>query len=214
MKRRAPREGEIGQAGRHGGPWAAARCVMLLGLGLAMLLVGGCGAQRTGKAVSIVAPDVFGVGEELASQLVQNRRRSFGIGERVVPTSLVDLDQLHATSRFGRSLTEAMATQLFRRGYSVVEIRKMPAVLIQNDAGELILSRDAALLASQHEADLVLAGTYSLTPRSVIVNLRLLAAGTGEVVSVAGLELARSHTVNALLADRGPVDAQLSGLER
>jgi hypothetical protein len=99
----------------------------------------------------------------------------------------------------------------------VVEIRKSAELLIRDNRGELMLTRDAKLLAKQQQAAAILTGTYSLTPTTVILNLRLLDAGSQQVLSVAGLELQRSRNINYLLAagDGGALgDALLSAKER
>lgn len=182
---------------------------------VALLLIGpGCSRIERGSAVSVVSPDFFGIGEELATQLVTNRRRSFGRGEKLVFTTLVDLDELHTTSKFGRTLSEALATRLFQHGYGIEEIRKISGVLIKDNYGEIILSRDAKRLAKEHDCDVVVAGTYALTPETVIINVKFLDALSQEVLSVAGMELQRTSAINYLLSDKGGiVDARLSAYE-
>jgi hypothetical protein len=188
---------------------------LLLVLVALLCLAPGCSSMETGGTVSVISPDFFGIGEELAVQLVSNRRKSFGKGERLILTTLVDLEKLHTTSRFGRTLSEALATRLFQHGYGIEEIRKVPGVLIKDDYGELILSRDAKRLAAEHECDVIVAGTYALTPETVIINVKFLDALSQEVFSVAGLELQRTTAINYLLSDtEGIVDAKLSAYER
>ena len=181
-----------------------------------VLLLSGCVPQATtGGTTSVVTPDFFGVGEELALQL-SSGMRGVGGGQRLILTTVVDLDNLYTTTRFGRTLTEALSTSLFRHGFGVVEIRKSAELLIRDNQGELMLTRDAKLLAKQQQAAAILTGTYSLTPTTVILNLRLLDAGSQQVLSVAGLELQRSRNINHLLAAGGGAfgDAQLSAKER
>ena len=162
-----------------------------------------------------MTPDFFGIGEDLARQLDVNRKGAKAKNKRLILTTFVPLEKLYATTSFGRTLTEAMATRLFHHGFGVIEVRKTADLLIRNDSGELVLSRDASLLADQHEADAVVAGTYSLTPKTVIINVRLLNAASQEVLSVAGLEIQRSHAINYLLSDSsGLTDAELSVYER
>ena len=187
---------------------AAVLCVFL------MSCLTGCSAAPRPQAVSAVAPDFFGIGEELARQLIANRHEG-GEGERLIFTTLVNLDDLHQTSKFGRAMSESMATRLFQHGYGVVELRKTANVMVQANNGEMVLSRDAARLAKQYEANAIVAGTYSLTPKTVIINVKLLDVHSDAVMSVAGMELERSSAINYLLAEQvGLVDAQLSGLER
>jgi TolB-like protein len=186
----------------------------LLGIGF-LAMVAGCGAVQPPKAVSVMAPDFFGIGEELAQQLIANRRSDFGLSERLVFTTLVNLDDLRQTSKFGRAMSESLATRLFQHGYGVVELRKIENILVADKSGELVLSRETKRLAAEHEADAIVAGTYSMTPGTVIINVKVLDVGSQEVLSVGGLELQRSYTINYLLADRGGmVDSKLSGYER
>ncbi|MFH1019564.1 MAG: FlgO family outer membrane protein [Pseudomonadota bacterium] len=184
-------------------------------LGCALLLVGCAPQANTGGTASVVTPDFFGVGEELALQLISGMRGAGG-GQRLILTTVVDLDNLYATTRFGRTLTEALSTSLFRHDFGVVEIRKSAELLIRDNQGELMLTRDATLLAKQQQASAILTGTYSLTPTTVILNLKLLDAGSQQVLSVAGLELQRSRNINHLLAAGGGAfgDALLSAQER
>ncbi|HCC54819.1 MAG TPA: hypothetical protein DEQ20_07850 [Desulfobulbaceae bacterium] len=187
----------------------------LLFLGYVLLLNGCVPPAPTGGTVSVVTPDFFGVGEELALQLTSGMRGAGG-GQRLILTTVVDLDNLYTTTRFGRTLTEALSTSLFRHGFGVVEIRKSAEILMRDNRGELMLTRDVKLLAKQQQAAAILTGTYSLTPTTVILNLKLLDAGSQQVLSVAGLELQRSRNINHLLVAGGGAleDALLSAHER
>ncbi|MGV1099928.1 FlgO family outer membrane protein [Thiovibrio sp. JS02] len=194
----------------------AGRLAGILPLGLLLLFLVGCAPRvNNGGTVSVVTPDFFGVGEELALQLASGMQGG-GRGQRLLLTTIVELDNLYASSRFGRTLSEALSTSLFRHGFAVVEIRKGAELLIRDNSGELMLTRDAALLAKQQQVAAVLTGTYSLTPTTVILNLKLLDAGSQQVLSVAGLELQRSRTINHLLAagSQSGSDAFLSAYER
>lgn len=177
--------------------------------------VSGCSWTKPGGTVSVTTPDFFGFGDYLARQLVANRGHGGGSGERIILTSMVNLDDLYETSAFGRTLTESLSTCLFRYGFRVVEVRKAPSLFIRDKEGELILSRDAALVAKSQQVQSIVTGTYSLTPTTIIINARLLDAGSQEVLSVAGMELQRSHNINYLLAGDGSlVDGRLSSYER
>lgn len=191
--------------------------IIKTGMLLLVLLggVSGCLWTKPGGTVSVATPDFFGFGDYLARQLVANRGYGAGSGERIILTSMVNLDNLYETSAFGRTLTESLSTCLFRYGFRVAEVRKAPSLFIRDREGELLLSRDAALLAKGQEVQSIVTGTYSLTPTTVIINVRLLDAGSQEVLSVAGMELQRSHNINYLLAGDGSlVDGRLSAYER
>jgi len=187
-------------------------CVFCAGL----LLTTSCTqGVRTGGTVSVIAPDFFGIGENLASQLEANLRQGAGKGGGLIMTTVVDIDDLYQTSSFGRTLTEALSTRMFRRGFGVVEVRKTAELMIKNNSGELMLSRNAALLAKELEVQAIVVGTYALTPNSVIVNMKMLAVDSQEVLSVAGLEIQRSPSINHLLASSaGSAGMVLSAYEQ
>lgn len=199
---------DLGRGGGRSGGWL----VVLL---LAAFLFGCAKPPRSGGTVSVATPDFFGLGEELAGQLSRNQRPRGGAGERVILATLVSLDDLYQTSRFGRALSESLATRLFQHGYGVVEIRKAGGILVKDRRGELILSRDAAQLAKSNEAEIIVAGTYVLTSATVIINVKFIDASSQEVLSVAGMELQRSQVVNSMLhSGEGGAATELSGYER
>jgi TolB-like protein len=170
---------------------------------LLMLLSAGCAQPRTGGTISVATPDFFGIGEDLAIQLKANLRPAAGSSPRLIMATFVNIDDLTQTSRFGRTLPEALANRLFRHGFGVVEIRKSDELLVRSRTGELVLTRDAARLAASVAADGIVAGTYSLTAGTVIVSIRLLGAASNEVLSVADMEIQRSPAIDSLLWGTG-----------
>ncbi|HFQ80574.1 MAG TPA: hypothetical protein ENK33_04275 [Desulfobacterales bacterium] len=181
---------------------------------LISLLLTACGQARAPQTLSAASPDFFGIGDNLARQLINNRSRSLNTNETLIFTTIVNLNNLDQTSKFGRALSESLATRLFKYGFHVIELRKAGAIMVKDKTGELILSRESRKLGKEQKADAIVAGTYSLTPKSIIINIKLLAAGTQEVLSVAGMELNRSLNINYLLADgNGPVMDSVSGDE-
>ncbi len=180
-----------------------------------LVLLSSCSAPRTGGTLSVASPEFFGFAEDLADQLVENNRTGGGAGQRLILTSFVNLDDLYETSGFGRALTESLSNALFRRGFQVAEIRKSSGLYIKRKGGELVLTRDAGLIAEQEDAQALSIGTYSLTPSTVIVNVKLVATESSDVLSVGWLEIQRSRNINYLLADRsGLVTGPLSAYER
>lgn len=188
---------------------------LVLGLLAVCLLISGCAGTGEKTDFTSTAPDFFGFGDKLAEQLVANKRSSATREERLILTTFVSLDDLYQTSGFGRALTESLSTALFRKGFRVAEIRKAPGLYVKAGGGELTLTRDMSLIAQEQEVQAIIAGTYSLTPTTIVINAKMLAAESEEVLSVAGLEIERSSNVNYLLSERkGIVVGPLSAYER
>ncbi|MBC8318385.1 MAG: hypothetical protein H8E41_10810 [Desulfobulbaceae bacterium] len=179
------------------------------------LFISGCAGTGAKNDFTAIAPDFFVFGDTLADQLVANKRSSATREERLILTTFVSLDDLYHTSGFGRALTESLSTALFQKGFRVAEIRKAPGLYVKAGGGELTLTRDISLIAQQQEVQAIIAGTYSLTPTTVVINAKMLAAESEEVLSVARLEIERSSNINYLLSERkGLVVGPLSAYER
>ena len=166
-------------------------------IALIILLLTGCAREPD---VSLPSADFFGFGEEITGQLLTSNDRGLVQGEKLILTTLVDLDNLYSTSAFGRALTESLSTCLFRRGFQVTEIRKTANLYIEPRKGELTLSRDTAMISQEQNATAIITGTYSLTPDTIIINVKMIAAESNIVLSVAGLEIDRNRNINSLLS--------------
>lgn len=190
--------------------------VRLVLFALVVFALSGCGRVRSGGTASVKSPDFFGIADGLAVQLKQNSKWAMSANRRLLLTTMVDIDNLYQTSRFGRTLTDALAGRLFRHGFGIVEVRKASHLMVKEGSGELMLTRDIKLMAGEQNVEAVVVGTYSLTPNSVIVSIRMIAADTQEVLSVADMEIQRSNNINHLLFSNSGMggDGQLSAYER
>ncbi len=151
-------------------------------------------------------PTIFHVAEGLAAQLKANLRDDDLGNYQCIVTTIVDIDDLTRSSRFGRLLAEALGSEIFRQGGNVVEIRSGRALMVAPKNGELTLTRDAKELSKDVHADSVVVGTYAVGESSVAVTIRLLDIPSNRLLSVAMTELARTPTIDQLLySNYGPI---------
>ena len=165
------------------------------------------GRDRGPAAIGVVQvsamPTIFHLAQGLVSQLEANARSGILEGNTVAVTTSVSIDDLTETSRFGRLLSEAIGSELFRHGAEVKEIRNTGSLNVVPLEGELALSRRAKLLADEVDASAVLVGTYGLTDSTVVVNIRLVDMASGRICSVAMAEIARTSTIESMLNPEG-----------
>ncbi|MEW6426799.1 MAG: FlgO family outer membrane protein [Thermodesulfobacteriota bacterium] len=121
--------------------------------------------------------------------------------QSVTVSTFVNLNNLYATSGFGRLLGEEMITVFRNAGLQVIDVRKTPSILIRENGGEYGLSRDMEELSYVHGAHAMLVGTYRQAAGQVFVNARLLRNSDGMVLSAAGMVLDADGLVRELLAD-------------
>ncbi len=186
-------------------PLAAACAILFLAAGCGG--PGGNAAPAGGRAAAQFIPakhpmpTIFHVAQGLAAQLQANMRAGSLRERSCVVATLVDIDDLKRSSRFGRLMAEALASELFRLGADIRDVKLSFSVTVAPHTGELALSRDIREVASRISADSVVAGTYAVGESTVAVTVKLMDAQTNRVLSVAMAEVARTSTIDALLRD-------------
>mgnify|MGYP006370700047 FL=1 len=160
------------------GSWMAPRS--LAALGLAMLAAGplsGCAGyyygEKYGPTLSLSSnADMVGSSYAAADALLQNA--PLDPRAPVLVATLVDLDHLGASSRFGRVVSEQIAGRLTQRGLPVPELRVRESVALVPQEGALLLSRELREVSRAHAAQAVVVGTYAVSSRQVFVSLKLV----------------------------------------
>lgn len=118
----------------------------------------------------------------IANELTQEMGKK---QERIVVTSLVDLNDFKESSNFGRLFCESLMTQMALRGYNVVEYRGN-AIVTKVKKGEFKLNR-AKVQELKSEDVFVLVGTYSKMDEKVIVNVRIINRETNILVAASSV---------------------------
>lgn len=97
--------------------------------------------------------------------------------------TVVNIDALNQSSRFGRLVSEQVATRLTQQGFSVVEMKLRNDVYIQEGAGELLLSRDVRNLSQTHNAQVVVVGNYAVAAGYVYLTLKAVTVADNRVIA-------------------------------
>lgn len=114
-------------------------------------------------------------------------------------TTFVNLDDLYATSSFGRVYAEQVMSELSMRGYEVVELRHSDALQFLNSTGEFALSREIASVRRERDLGGLIVGTYVVSPVRVYVNARLIDPATSVVVSAGSVEMTKTKEIAKLV---------------
>lgn len=142
------------------------------------------------------------VADELFTNLADPDPENGDLVGGVVVVSFVDQKNLHRTSSFGRYLAEQLMNELQRRQVAVLELRKSNSILIQEKRGEYGLSRNHAEIREEVAAAAMMTGTYTVTPRHIVVNARIIDNRSARLLSSATAVIPRNEVANALLAER------------
>lgn len=123
----------------------------------------------------------------MADQLDINNDSKY-FSQPTIVSSFVSLDDLKASSKFGRLLAESLIHELQVRNWTVVEI-KMAKTMAINSRGEFTLSRNVNEIRKKYRARSVVTGTYTVSADTVIVNAKVLNIDSGIVLSTAQISV-------------------------
>ena len=89
----------------------------------------------------------------------------------------------------------------------MTDVRFRNAINVKQDshdntqAGEYFLSRDLAVISTEQDVGAVVTGTYVEGAADVLVNLRMIAATSGQVIAATDFRMPKTGDINALAGD-------------
>ncbi len=133
-----------------------------------------------------------------AAQTLADRAVYLDKSRPIVVATVVSVDYLNDSSTFGRLASQLVANRIAQRGYLVRDVTYMRGVTLQ-PSGELVLTREAAKASAEVKAQAVVAGTYAVGGKEIYLNLRLLNASNGEILSTADAVIPLNDNTIALV---------------
>ena len=155
------------------------------------LLVAGCASQQnartsynghTPKPSSLTA-SFGGATYDATDRLLAGSQVRIDDKASILVASLVNVDDLEKSSTFGRMVAEQASGRLAQLGYTIREPKLRGSMAIRRKTGELMLSRELLQLGHTQAAQAVVTGTYAVGGQNIYVNLRLIALGSGQIMS-------------------------------
>jgi len=149
------------------------------------LTLAGCASgseQRT-----TYARDLGGLVYQGADRVIDTASPQLSRGKPIIVATAVNVDDLDDSSTFGRLASQLVSSRLSQRGYLVRDVTYTGALSITPETGEMVLSREAHKLAAEADAQAVVAGAYAVGGEKIYLNIRLLGAVDGRVLSATDL---------------------------
>jgi hypothetical protein len=167
------------------------------------LFIGFCALLFAGCTTTAMADPPCNVTNErgighliyLASQNLVERPTVPVMRDRpIVVTTAVNVNDLDQSSTFGRLVSQLVASRLVQLGYLVRDVTYAHALSIKPETGELVLSRDLAKIGQELNAQAVVAASYAVIGNYVYLNIRLLRAEDGAIVSAKDVVIPQAYT--------------------
>ncbi|WP_110674522.1 FlgO family outer membrane protein [Salinicola sp. RZ23] len=139
-----------------------------------------------------------------AKALIENSRGRLDDTAPLVATTFVDVDHLGQSSTLGRTLSEMFVSRLVESGQKVIEVKLRNSLYIEENTGELILSRNVQRLSQDYDANAVLVGTYAQAQDRLFINARVVRIADRAILGATSFELPLNNDLRTLLPPSYP----------
>lgn len=173
------------------------KTLIALAAALALATVAGCSTGPTYEAAAnskLIEANYSGV-----DALLSSARLPLDKHLPILVATLVNVDALTESSRFGRALSEQVGARFTKLGYSVVELKLRENIFVKQSEGELLLSREVKDISLNHKAQAVVVGTYAEGRDYVYVNLKLIGIHDNMVMAAHDYVLPVDSNIKSLL---------------
>jgi len=137
-----------------------------------------------------------------ADQLIRDANLSNRLKnrERLVITTLADLNNLSESTALGRLISEQITQRFIQHRFNVFDARLHSHLMVSSE-GEFALSREWREIGRAQKAHYLTAGTYAVGDNQVYVTLKMLDFATGKIVASQSYSLPKDANVQALLQE-------------
>lgn len=164
------------------------------------LLLGACATSTDDTNYTSVSANAFvAANYRAADALAQQLRGKLAEDKPLIMATLVNIDALEQTSMLGRLVSEQLSTRMAQGGMKMLEMKLRNSVYLKRGQGELMLTREIGDVASTHNAQAVVVGSYAETRDAVFINVKVIQPTTNLVLAGHDYVLAKEGTVRSML---------------
>jgi len=136
---------------------------------------------------------------QAVDDLLKDCTNGLSMARPIIVASLVSVDDVHKSSTFGRMSAEIIASRLSQHGYNVKEMKmNQNQIYIKTREGEFVLSRNMQDIASKHNVQAVVVGTYAVSKagyQNVFVCLKIVDP-VSNIIGCSTCYISESHPKN------------------
>ncbi len=175
------------------------RLVMVAMILSLTFLLAGCGSNKP-TSTSRFDVEVDLVAElNKAAQTLLSRTAGLNHSQPVITASFVSVDNMQSSSTFGRQSSEIFATAISQAGVPVKEVKLRDSLFIQENTGELMLSRELRHLSTNHSAQAVAVGTYAVGGTHLYINVRIVRSSDSVILGSHNFSLPINRDIQRML---------------
>lgn len=139
--------------------------------------------------------------DSLSTQLKERKAENEPTLSPVIIVSVVNMNQLNKTSSFGRLVAEQISARMAQLKYNVVELKVRNDILVKNNQGEFLLTREIKEIAKSVNAEAVVIGTYVENSNDVYINLKVVRPSNNVVLAGYSYAIPKAANIKGMLYD-------------
>jgi TolB-like protein len=165
------------------------------------LLLCGCASTSKGPTYEQAAhSNLIALSYTAADVILGQSKGALDADKPILTATLVSIDELTRSSSLGRLISEQVGSRLAQQGVAVIEMKMRGTIFVQKGVGEMLLSRDLREIASSHDAQAVVVGTYAVSPDFVYVTVKLVRSIDNHILGAHNYVLPADSNIKGLLA--------------
>ena len=172
------------------------------GLLVLPLLLAACSSSpknEEGNYATITPNQFINANYKAADVLLQQLNGKLVADKPLIVATVVNIDSLDQTTTLGRLVSEQLSTRLAQGGLSMLEMKLRNSVYLKRNQGELMLTREIGEVASSHNAQAIVVGSYAETSDMVFINVKVIQPNTNFVLAGTDYVLAKEAIVRSML---------------
>lgn len=169
---------------------------------LPLMLLNGCATNKDKEErnyTTISSNQFIDANYRAADALVRQLAGKLTTDKPLIVATVVNIDELEQTTTLGRLVSEQLSTRLAQGGLSMVEMKLRNNVYLKRNQGELMLTREINEVATAHNAQAIVVGSYAETSDMVFINVKIIQPNTNFVLAGQDYVLAKEAIVRSML---------------
>jgi TolB-like protein len=166
------------------------------------LLLAACSStpkKEEGNYATISSNQFIEANYKAADSLMHQLSGKLLADKPMIMATIVNIDALEQTTTLGRLISEQLSTRLAQGGLSMLEMKLRNSVYLKRNQGELMLTREIGEVATTHNAQAIVVGSYAETSDMVFINIKVIQPNTNFVMAGQDYVLAKEAIVRSML---------------
>jgi TolB-like protein len=173
--------------------------VSLLALPLLLAACSSTPTKEEGNYATISSNQFIEANYKAADSIMHQLSGKLQADKPLIMATIVNIDALEQTTTLGRLVSEQLSTRLAQGGLSMLEMKLRNSVYLKRNQGELMLTREIGEVATTHNAQAIVVGSYAETSDMVFINIKVIQPNTNFVMAGQDYVLAKEAIVRSML---------------